>query len=468
MNKNEIPSFEPESTQDLATYEGSISSTSPTEKMPSPWLYIITLYLPFGLLDGGLKVHLPNNLFKLLEFSNQEIGLLGGIGIVASFRFLFAPWLDGATTKRRLSIITLALAGLLAFAAAGVIYFQPERGLFLWCMVAVLFGMAIVSASHETAADGYYIRALNPKLQAQFIGIKTASIRIGIISANTGLLLLATKYAAGHGATGIESIDKTGFHLGFALAFAIAGVVMLLFATYNKLVIPKIPQDQPVRHGRFALGEVLRDYFRQHKVLLIVLFILLYRFGEGFLVMKYPFYLDSLAKGGLASQASNLAFIALLAEMPWMIVGGIFGGYLIKWYGLRHVFIPLALCISIPTVFFVWLAMVQPQATVSLFGENLNIALLVSSSVEALGYGMSFSAMFYYIHIMATESGRNKTSILAVSLAIMNLGWIVPGMMSGFVQAAFGYTGLFLISTIVGFIVLILIPLLPMPKGERA
>lgn len=435
--------------------------------MPSPWLYIITLYLPFGLLDGGLKVYLPNNLFKLLEFSNQEIGLLGGIGIVASLRFLFAPWLDGLTTKRRLFLVTLFLAGLLSFAASGIVYLQPERAVFLWGMVAVLFGMAIISASIETAADGFYIRALDARLQAQFIGVKTAAIRIGIIAANTGLLLLATKIAASHGAVGIDSKDKTGFYLGFALAFALAGGLMWLFAIYNRLAIPRISQDQPVRHDRFALGEVLRDYFKQHKVAFIVLFILLYRFGEGFLVMKYPFYLDSLDKGGLACPASNLPYLALLAEMPWMMAGGILGGYLIKWLGLRRVFFPLALCISLPHMTYVWLAWAQPQTTISVFGENLNTALLFSSSIEAFGYGMSFSAMFYYIHIMATESGRNKTSVLAVSLALMNLGWIVPGMLSGFVQAATGYTVLFAISIVAGFVVLILIPSLPMPQSER-
>lgn len=433
----------------------------------SPWLYIITLYYPFGLLQAGLGIYLPNNLLKLLEFSNEQIGMLSGLGIIASARFIFAPWLDGATTKRKLSIITLFVAGITALGMALLTLSQPSSLTFFWGMAFCLLMVAAIGACHETAADGYYIRALDRKLQAQFIGIKTASIRVGIISASTGLLLFATKIAERYGAFGVESEDKTGFYYGFSSAFAVAGIIMLVIAVYNIFVIPKIPSDQPVRHDRFALLEVVRDYLKQEKVILIIGFLLIYRFGEGFLVMKYPFYLDAIGKGGLASNASDLAYISLLAEMPWMIIGGVFGGYIIKWFGLRRVFIPLALCISIPNLLFFWLASAQPSATIPLFGQNINTALLVSSSIEALGYGMSFSAMFYYMHILATESGRNKTSILAISFAIMNVGWFLPGMLSGFTQAAVGYKGLFLLSSLVGLIALVFIPKLPMPLAER-
>lgn len=447
--------------------ESAEATVSSDGRYVSPWLYIITLYFPFGLLQAGLGIYLPNNLLKLLEFSNQQIGMLSGLGIIASVRFIFAPWLDGATTKRKLSIITLFLAGSTALGMALLTIAQPSDIIFFWCMAFGLLMVAAVGACHETAADGYYIRALDRKLQAQFIGIKTASIRVGIIAASTGLLLFATKIAEHYGAYGVESEDKTGFYIGFSSAFAVAGIIMLIIAVYNIFMIPKIPSDKPVRHERLALLEVIRDYLKQDRVVLIIAFLLIYRFGEGFLVMKYPFYLDTRESGGLASNAADLAYLSLFAEMPWMIIGGVFGGYIIKWYGLRRVFIPLALCISIPNLLFFWLAFTQPSATIPVFGQNINTALLVSSSIEALGYGMSFSAMFYYMHILATESGRNKTSILAISFAIMNVGWFLPGMLSGFLQAAVGYTGLFLLSSLVGLLALLFIPRLPMPMAER-
>ena len=99
--------------------------------MPSPWLYIISLYFPFGLMSAGLMVSLPNSLFKLLEFSNQQIGMLSGLGLVASLRFLFAPWLDGAATKRGLSIVTLLLSGAVAFSMAGITAFSVSPEFFI-------------------------------------------------------------------------------------------------------------------------------------------------------------------------------------------------------------------------------------------------------------------------------------------------------------------------------------------------
>jgi PAT family beta-lactamase induction signal transducer AmpG len=445
--------------------EETVSTSPEASSFPSPWRYIITLYLPFGIISGGLMVALPTNFFKLLEYSNQEIGLLSGIGIVATFRFLFAPWLDGCTTKRRLSLITLTLAAFASFLAAMMIWSHPTASVLWWSMVGVLSLTALVGAAHETAADGFYIRALDPSRQAQFIGIKTASIRCGIIFTTMVLLMGATRIASHYGAIGVESINKAGFYRGFAAAYLAAGVLMLLFAIWNCFAIPRIPEDQPVRHSRFALGEVFKEYLQQPKVGLIILLILLYRFGEGFLTMKYPFYLDAAKNGGLARPASNIPYISILAEMPWMITGGILGGYLIKWFGLRRTFLPLGLCINVPHFLFVWLAWARPDFPITLFGEQLNAIVLACSSIEAFFYGMSFSALFYYMHITATESGRNKTAVLAISFALMNLGWVVPGMLSGFVQAAIGYTGVFLVSSTVGLFALAIIPFLPMPKS---
>lgn len=432
----------------------------------SPWAYMVTLYLPFGIMTAFANP-LAVNLFKLLNYSNQVIGLLGGVGLVAAFRFAYAPWLDGLTTKRRLSLATLWLAAICAFLFAYLVYFHMDHQVVIGGAVVLLLAVAVVGAAHETAADGYYIRALAPDRQAEFIGIKTAAIRCGGIFALVVLLLGATKVAAYYGATGVGSTDKTGFHIGFSAAFGVAGLMMVGFVLYNTMMIPQIPQDQPVHHRNFGTVEVIREYFSQPKISLVVLLLLIYRLGEGFLVMKVPFYLDPVARGGLGTPATAIPYIAMISDMPWMIFGGVVGGYIIKHFGLRRTFVPMVLLMNLPNLFYVWLAWAQPQSQVHFLGESLNISLLIGSSIESLGYGMSFSAMFYYMHITATESGRNKTSNLAISFALMNVGWTLPGMMSGYVQAGIGYTGLFLISSFVGLGVLLLIPFLPMPKSEQ-
>lgn len=214
-----------------------------------------------------------------------------------------------------------------------------------------------MSAAHETAADGYYIRAMDAKLQAQFIGIKTAAIRIGGLSVIMVLLLGATKIAARYGATGVDSPDKTGFHIGFAAAYAFAAAIMFGFFVWNKIMVPVIPEDQRVRHERFAFWEVCREYFQQPGVFQIVFFIVFYRFGEGLLLgMRGPFILDPVAKGGLGAEASATAYYSLLTDIPWMILGGVVGGYVIKWFGLRRTVIPFVLMMSLPNLLYVMLA----------------------------------------------------------------------------------------------------------------
>lgn len=445
----------------------SPAAKSESSTRNSPWLFLPTLYLPFGILMA-LATSFPVNFFKLLGSSNETVGLLNGIGLIGAFRFLYAPYLDAAASKRVLSFYTVGMA-CIVIGGMSVLVFPGDPGPnFFPLMLGLLILLAFVGASHETAADGFYIRALTAERQAEFIGIKTSAIRIGAISISTGLLLVATKMAASYGATGVDSPDKTGFHIGFGTAYAIGACLMAFFLVWNWQTLPKLAIDQPVRCTSFAVVEVLREYLSQRGVVVMVLFIVFYRFGEGFLLLKGPFYLDPVADGGLAVPATAIPYYVLLTDIPWAITGGILGGYLIKWFGLIRTLLPLILCMSLPNWSYVALAWFQPQVTFSLLGEALNPWLIVASSIESLGYGLSFSAMFYYMHIMATESGRNKTSILAISFALMNVGFLLPGMMSGFVQAQIGYVGLFIASSTIGLVVLFLLPMLPMAQLELA
>ncbi|MFI4911925.1 MAG: hypothetical protein ACIAQZ_09695 [Sedimentisphaeraceae bacterium JB056] len=433
-------------------------------KIPSPWLYVITLYLPFGILSGFMQ-QFPLNFFKLMGISNELIGLISGVGIIMSFRFLYAPWLDGISTKRKLSLAVLIATMIIMLAISILIFFRIDVVILFWIMGFILVLMAFCSASYETSADGYYIRALNPKLQAQFIGIKTFAIRFGTLTAVMGLLYVATKIAEKHGAVSAASEDKTGFYIGFSFAYLVAGILMLFFAVWNKFTVPLIEADKPVKHNSFALKEVLGEYFSQKRVAVSIIIILLYRFGQGFLLMRNPFLLDPVEEGGMNTQASVMPFYTFLTDIPWTIIGGIFGGYIIKWKGLKKTFIPLALFMSLPNLFYAWLAWQRPEGIITLLGEDLNIAMLIGSSFESLGYGLSFSAIFYYMHITATLAGRNKTSILAISLCVMNLGFSIPMMASGFVQGEIGYINTFILSSIIGLLAIIVIPFLHIPES---
>jgi PAT family beta-lactamase induction signal transducer AmpG len=434
----------------------------------SPWVWVFSIYVPFGLFNGFMQLF-PQNLVKLLGFSNELVGLISMAGFIVSLRFLYAPWLDGATTKRRLVLIAAAVGAVLLAATGGMLFTQPSPRLLYGLLCALLALTALCSAAYETSADGYYIRALDPSLQAQFIGIKTTAIRFGMLTGVMGLMMGATKLAARYGATGVDSADKTGFHIGFGCAYLLTALILIGAVFFNKKMIPGIEQDQPVKHQKFALKETLQEYFRQERVVLMMALILLFRFGMGFVqVLRNTWLLDPAEASGMSAPAGSIPLYSILTDIPWTIVGGILGGYLIKWFGLKRTFMPLAFCASLPTFIYAILAWNCPAHTIQLFGEPLNTAVMIGSSLESLTYGLSFSALFYYMHITATLSGRNKTSILAISMCLMNIGFTIPMTISGYIQSSLNYTWTFVLGGAVSLLVLLIIPFLHLPETSSA
>jgi PAT family beta-lactamase induction signal transducer AmpG len=434
----------------------------------SPWVWVFSIYVPFGLFNGFMQLF-PQNLVKLLGFSNELVGLISMAGFIVSLRFLYAPWLDGATTKRRLVLIAAAVGAVLLAGTGGLLFAQPAPMVLFGSICVMLALTALCSAAYETSADGYYIRALDPSLQAQFIGIKTTAIRFGMLTGVMGLMMGATKLAARYGATGVDSADKTGFHIGFGCAYLLTALILIGAVFFNKKMIPVIEQDQPVKHQKFALKETLQEYFRQKRVVLMIALILLFRFGMGFVqVLRNTWLLDPAEASGMSAPAGSIPLYSILTDIPWTIVGGILGGYLIKWFGLKRTFMPLAFCASLPTFIYAILAWNCPVHTIQLFGEPLNTAVMVGSSLESLTYGLSFSALFYYMHITATMSGRNKTSILAISMCLMNIGFTIPMTISGYIQSSLNYTWTFVLGGAVTLLVLFIIPFLRLPEMTKS
>ncbi len=430
----------------------------------SPWVWVFSIYVPFGLFNGFLQLF-PQNLVKLLGFSNELVGLISLAGFIVSLRFLYAPWLDGATTKRRLVLIAAAVGAALLAVAGGILFLPLEPMVLFAAICATLALIALCSAAYETSADGYYIRALDPSLQAQFIGIKTTAIRFGMLTGVMGLMMAATKLAARYGATGVESTDKTGFHIGFGFAYLLTAVILIGAVFFNKWMVPVIQQDQPVKHQKFALKETLVEYVRQERVVWMVALILLFRFGMGFVqVLRNTWLLDPVDASGLNSPAGVIPLYSILTDIPWTIVGGVLGGYLIKWIGLKRTFLPLAFFASVPAFIYAVLSWRCPGHAIVVFGEQLNSGVIVGSSLESLSYGLSFSVLFYYMHITATVSGRNKTSILAISMCLMNVGFTIPMALSGYVQSILDYTWTFVVGGAVTLLILVIIPFLKLPQ----
>lgn len=428
----------------------SVDPPKQAKGLSSPWCFVFTLYFAAGMCGGGIIGNLTAVMYADMGYSNVFIGGVALLSLPTSIRFLWSAYIDAIGSKRNLACFFIACLGLICLLLSLVIYIDFA---FTWTTL-ILFGLlSFCFASLEISADGYYIRALSLRRQAEFVGIKAAAIRLGIIFVLVVLVRLAG-----------ELTDREwAANTAWGTVLLSAACIFFILAAYNFRFLPQAQDDHAVKNKGFALAAVVRDYLKMEKVWAVMLLILCYRWGQGLLFfMLVPFFMNSWEDGGMAMSTSEVALLKTYTDMPWMIVGGIVGGMIIKRFGLRLVFIPMAFMMNLPNLLYVYVAFVQPEGMIQILGTQFYTKLFIVSCFESLGYGLGFAAFFFYIHAIST--GRNKTSRLAISSGLMGLGFFVPGGISGIIQSWLGFPGLFIVSTVVGMGAILLILLVPMPR----
>lgn len=420
----------------------------------SPWLFIPMLFLAVGAGGGGIVGNLTTVMFKDFGFSNALIGAVALLSLPSSLRFLWAPWVDAMGSKRSLCRHFTSIMGLIILATGGMIFAGHLSPTVAFIAIALF---ALVFSCLEVASDGYYIRIFNKEQQAEFVGIKTAAIRGGIILSIAIFIRLAGEWQE-------QGLSK---EVAWGRSVMLAGATLLALAVYYWKALPHAADDEPVRdHKAFPLFSILKEYISQNRAWAIILMLLIFRFGQGMQVyMVPPFLMDSAEAGGYGMNPKDIAMLKTFAEMPFMIIGGIVGGLVIKRCGLKRTLIPFTLLMNLPNFAYIALSIFRPQATFTLFGSSFYTPVFLTSVVETLGYGAGFSAFYYYLHAIA--DGRHKTSMLAISSGLMGLGFYLPGGLSGVVQQMMGYPSLFILSSTAGLLTLAIIPFLPMPNETR-
>ena len=403
----------------------------------NPWLWVPSLYLAEGF-PYVMVMTVSVIMYKRLEVSNTEIALYTS--------WLYLPWVikpfwspvvDLLKTKR-LWIISMQFfigAGL-----AGVALTLPTEKFFQYTL-AFFWLMAFSSATHDIAADGFYMLGLTKHQQAYFVGIRATFYRIAFL-AGQGLLVIL----AGH-------IEESSGSIPFAwmITFLILAGLFVLFLIYHLFILPHPKTDSPrgVVQLKHFFNEFLRtfiSFFKKKEILIIVLFILLYRFAEAQLVkMASPFLLDSKEVGGLALTTSEVGIVYGTVGVIALSVGGILGGFAAAKHGLKFWIWWMLIAINLPDLVYVYLATTQTS-------DFLLINICVA--VEQFGYGFGFTAfMLYLIYI---SEGEFKTAHFAIATGLMALGMMLPGMISGWIQEQLGYLNFFVwvcISTIPAFII---------------
>ena len=389
----------------------------------SPWSWVPSLYFGEGLPYVTVMV-LSVVFYKNLGIANTDIALYTSwLYLPWVVKPLWSPIVDLLGTKRRWVVLSQAALGA-AFALLLVAIPMPG---FFRLTLGVFWVAAFASATHDIAADGFYLLALSEKRQAAFVGLRSAFYRGAMIAGQGGLVLAAGRLT-----------ERTGDpkRAWMAVFGALAVFFFGLFA-WHRTVLPRPAVDGPsdATTGLFqgALS-TFRSFFTRPDIALVLGFLLTFRLGEA-QVMKLmtPFLLDPVTKGGLGLSTASVGLVYGTIGMLALTAGGLVGGFAISRMGLRRWLWPMTIAVHIPNLAFVYLAVVQPTSL-------LTVASAIA--IEQFGYGFGFTAYIMFMVLIA--DGPHKTAHYAIATGFMALGMMLPGMVSGWIQERLGYLNFFI------------------------
>ncbi len=403
----------------------------------NPWLWIPSLLYYAEGIPYVIVMTVSVIMYKRLGISNTDIALYTSwLYLPWVIKPLWSPFVD-IIGKKRNWIIWMQL--LLGGGLAGVALTLPLPEFFQYSL-AFLWLLAFSSATHDIAADGFYMLGLTERDQAWFVGIRSTFYRLSMITGQGLLVILA----------GFLETSTSNIPLAWSITFFILTGLFIAFFIYHKFILPYPKSDLPARRDKSEpiLAEFIRTFvvfFKRKDIGLILGFILLYRLAEAQLVkIASPFLLDSKEAGGIGLTTSEIGLVYGTIGVACLTLGGIIGGIVIAKKGLRYWLWPMVLAINVPDVVYVILAYTQVS---DLFIVSSLVAL------EQFGYGFGFTAfMLYLIYI---SEGQYKTSHYAIATGFMALGMMLPGMWSGWLQELIGYKLFFIwvcVATIPGFI----------------
>lgn len=389
-------------------------------KKNSPWAWIPTLYFAQGLPYVAVMT-ISVIMYKRLGISNAELAFYTGwLNLPWVIKPLWSPFIDLMKTKRWW---TTTMQLLIGAGLAGIAFTVPTEHFFQWTL-AIFWLMAFSSATHDIAADGFYMLGLNSHQQALFVGIRSTFYRIATI-AGQGLLIML----AGHLETSTGNIPYA-----WSLTFMVlAGLFIALWA-YHYFILPRPDSDRAT--CEVSTNTLMKEFigtfvsfFKKKQAGIAILFMLLYRLPEAQLAkMSIPFLVDPINEGGLGLTTEQIGFVQGTVGIIGLTLGGILGGIAVSRGGLKRWLWPMVCAISIPDIVYVYLSYVQPESLLS-----INTCIFI----EQFGYGFGFTA--YMLYLIYFADGEHKTAHYAICTAFMALGMMIPGMAAGWLQEVMGY-----------------------------
>lgn len=371
-----------------------------------------------------------------------------------TLKFLWSPFLEMYKTKKFFVVLTQLVTGL-GFLLVGLVLHLP------WFFSLCIFLMAIIAfsgATHDIATDGVYMAELSKEEQASWIGWQGAFYNIAKIVASGGLVWVAGRLIKHFG--GVEGATKEVMHSAATNAWMIVmiaiGALMILLGLYHIKQLPSgkgtAVKTESAKETFDRLVEVLKNFFTKKHIVYYIFFIILYRFGEGFVMKIVPLFLKAArSAGGLGLNEEQIGLYYGTFGAAAFVLGSVLAGYYISHFGLKRTLFSLCCIFNLPFVAYTFLSQVQPES-----------GLLIGSMItlEYFGYGFGFAGLTLFM-MQQIAPGKHQMAHYAFASGIMNLGVMLPGMVSGLISDAIGYKWFFvftLIATIPAFLITYFVP----------
>ena len=393
-------------------------------KRTSPWSWIPTLYFAEALPYVAVMT-ISVIMYKRLGISNTDIALYTSwLYLPWVIKPFWSPFVDLLKTKRWW-VVTMQF--LIGAGLAGIAFTIPMDH-FFQVTLAVFWLVAFSSATHDIAADGFYMLALDSHDQAFYVGIRSTFYRIATIAGQGLLVMLAGALE--------NSTGKIPF--AWSITFLILAGLFIGLCLYHKYILPVPKSDKAA--ATVTASTIFKEFFatfvsffRKKQALVAILFMLFYRFPEAQLVkLVTPFLIDPREVGGLGLTTSEIGLVYGTIGIIGLTLGGIIGGIVAAHGGVKKWLWPMALAITLPDLVFIYLSSALPESLLI-----INVCVFI----EQFGYGFGFTA--YMLYLIYFSDGEHKTAHYAICTAFMALGMMLPGMIAGWLQEQLGYVNFF-------------------------
>ena len=386
-------------------------------KRRNPVTWVPSVYFAMGLPFVVLNM-VTVLMFKGLDISDAQIALWTSVIMLPwTLKPLWSPFLEMYRTKKFFVVLTQLLSGCLF----GLVALALNLPSFFALSIALLGIIALSGATHDVATDGVYMKELSPEDQAKYIG--------------------------------------------WLIVMLLCGTIMILLGFYHMKMLPSggkaATGEHSLKESMAELWLVFKEFFTKKYIVWYICFIILYRFAEGFVIKIVPLFLKApVADQGLGLTEQEIGLYYGTFGAAAFVLGSLLGGYYISAKGLRKVLFTLCCCFNIPFLVYTFLACFQP--------DN---GLIIASAIvfEYFGYGFGFVGLMLFM-MQQVAPGKHQMAHYAFASGIMNLGVMLPGMMSGFVSDWLGYKYFFivtLLAMIPSFLVAYFVPFTYDDKGNK-